>query len=186
MVKFKMDITQILTVGAAAIIAALSSLITGIIATRANAHKLHAEARAVESETESKDKAAAIAELERAIEQQGRVIERLEVRYKTLFEQSKSDWQDLNSRIEKVEAERDALIEAARVSNNKMESLQRRVTELEAELARKNSEIERKNCDIDAKNKELAEKNQVIEDYQRRLSLAIAEVDRARKDTGKL
>jgi len=174
-----MDITQIITVGVAAIIAAVSGLITGIMATRANAHKGHAEARQIEAATDNANRSADIAALQC-------VLDDLSKRYERRSAQYDEDVKDLESRITKLEGERDAYITSARGLQNELSKANARITELTSRVNELRTELERKNHELDAKNKELAEKNKEIEDYQSRLSLAISEVDRARKDSGRL
>lgn len=150
------------------ILAPLGTFIAGVMLARGTSHKNHAEARAV-------DGAAQAAGTTAQIEALRAIIAQLQESYKTLSDQSQDDWHDLNERLKLMEQERADFLENTKRlqeqltrANSELSQLRQRVAELEAVNARKDIELERKNREIN--------------DYQNRLALAIAELDRARND----
>lgn len=182
-----MDWTQIITVGAAAIIAAIGAFITGIMAARggykkqlADAFKTSAEAEAIALKSSTERRSADIEAMRAVMDDLSARYDKLSDRYDALSDHSAEDIKDLEERIVLLEQERSDYLASAKRYQETATSLQcelvaarKQIAELTARVADLEGERERDRREIEAKNR-------VIADYQSRLEVAIAELDRER------
>lgn len=183
-----MDWTQIITVGAAAIIAAVGAFITGIVTARggykkqlADAFKTSAEAEAIALKSSTDKRAADIKAMGAVMDDLSARYEKLSELYDALRDHSAEDIKDLEGRIDVLEQERRDYLASAKRYQDTAVNLQGELVKANAKIAELTARVADLEGERERDRREIEAKNRVIADYQGRLEVAIAELDRERK-----